>query len=43
MLDAVFENEEALKSYIVHPEHVRVGSNFVKPSTKNRKCLDFSI
>ncbi len=40
LLDSVFENEEALKSYIVHPEHVRVGTNYVKPVTANRKCID---
>jgi hypothetical protein len=43
LLDSTFENEEALKAYAVHPEHVRVGTNFVKPSTKNRKCMDFSF
>lgn len=41
MLNSVFVSEEALKAYVVHPEHVRVGTNYVKPSTKNRKCLDF--
>jgi len=43
LLDSVFENEEALKAYTVHPEHVRVGTNFVKPVTKNRKCVDFFL
>jgi hypothetical protein len=43
MLDCVFEDEEALKKYQVHPEHVRVGINFVKPFTKNRKCIDFMM
>jgi hypothetical protein len=43
MLDCVFESEEALKAYIVHPEHVRVGTNYVKPVVKNRKCIDFFI
>lgn len=42
LLDSVFENEEALKAYIVHPDHVRVGG-FVKKVTKNRKCVDFII
>ena len=40
LLDSVFESEEALKSYVVHPEHVRVGTNYVKPVTTNRKCID---
>jgi heme-degrading monooxygenase HmoA len=41
LLDSVFESEEALKAYTIHPEHVRVGTNFVKPVTRNRKCIDF--
>ncbi len=41
MLDSVFLNEEALQAYQVHPEHVRVGTNFVRPATCNRKCIDF--
>lgn len=40
LLDSIFESEEALKSYITHPEHVRVGSNFVRPNVINRKCID---
>ncbi len=43
VLDSVFENEEALAAYIVHPEHVRVGSNYVKPVTRNRRCVDFHM
>lgn len=43
VLDSVFESEEALKAYVVHPEHVRVGSNYVKPLTRNRKCIDFRL
>ena len=41
LLDCVFESEEALKAYTIHPEHVRVGTNYVKPVMKNRKCIDF--
>lgn len=41
MLDSTFENEEALKSYAVHPEHVKVADNKVRPFTKTRMCLDF--
>lgn len=41
MLNSVFVDEEALKAYAVHPEHVRVGTDYVKPSTKNRRCMDF--
>lgn len=40
LLDSVFEDEQALANYIVHPEHVRVGTQYVRPVTKNRKCID---
>lgn len=41
MLYSVFENEDALKAYAVHPEHVRVADNLVRPYTETRMCLDF--
>lgn len=41
LLDSVFVDEEALKEYQNHPEHVRVGTNIVRPKTCNRKCFDF--
>lgn len=41
MLYSVFENEEALKSYAVHPEHVKVADTFVRPFTETRSCIDF--
>lgn len=40
LLDSEFESEEALNAYQVHPEHVRVGNNYVRPVVKNRKCID---
>ena len=43
MLDSTFENEEALKAYAVHPEHVAVADGKVRPYTKLRSCLDFEI
>lgn len=43
LLDSIFESEEALKAYTIHPEHVRVGTTFVKPVTRNRKCIDFFL
>ncbi len=43
MLDSTFENEEALKGYAVHPEHVAVADTKVRPYTKIRSCLDFEI
>ena len=43
MLYSVFENEEALKGYAIHPEHVFVADTFVRPFTKTRICLDFEV
>lgn len=43
MLDSTFEDEEALKGYSVHPEHVAVANGKVRPFTKNRVCLDFEV
>ena len=43
MLYSVFESEEALKNYSVHPDHVYVADNFVRPYTKSRSCLDFEV
>ena len=41
MLYSAFESEEALKAYAVHPDHVFVADNFVRPFTKTRACMDF--
>lgn len=41
MLYSVFEDENALKAYAIHPEHVYVADNFVRPFTETRMCLDF--
>lgn len=43
MLDSVFESEEALKAYAVHPEHVAVADSRVRPYVKMRVCMDFEI
>lgn len=43
MLDSVFTDEEALKGYAVHPEHVKVADGKVRPHTQNRVCLDFEV
>lgn len=43
MLDSILESEEALKGYAVHPEHVRVADNFVRPYTQVRMCMDYEI
>ena len=43
MLDSTFEDEAALKNYAVHPEHVAVADNKVRPYTKLRSCLDYVV
>lgn len=41
MLDSSFTDEDALKGYAVHPEHVLVADTKVRPYTANRVCLDY--
>ena len=43
MLDSTLESKEALKDYAVHPEHVKVANEDVRPFTSVRSCLDFEI
>lgn len=43
MLDSTLESEEALKAYAVHPTHVKVAEERVKPYSVQRVCLDFKI
>ena len=43
MLYSIFENEQALKSYAVHPAHVEVADTKVRPYTETRLCLDFEV
>lgn len=43
MMDSTFENEEALKVYQKHPEHVKVADTFVRPYTAARSCIDYEI
>lgn len=43
MLDSTFESEAALKAYAVHPAHVAVADEKVRPFTQMRLCLDFEV
>lgn len=43
MLDSTFENQEALKGYAIHPEHVKIADSKVRPFTKTRTCMDFEV
>jgi len=42
MLDSLFENEDALRAYKIHPEHQRVG-DFIGSVMKNRVAFDYYI
>ena len=41
MLDTSFTDEEALKAYQIHPEHVAVANGYVRPFAEVRLCLDY--
>ncbi len=41
MLDSLLEDEEALKGYQMHPEHVKVADTYVRPYTEVRMCMDY--
>ena len=43
MLYSVFENEDALKGYAIHPLHDAAADGKVRPFTKTRLCLDFEV
>ncbi len=43
MLDSTFTDEEALKGYAVHPAHVEVAENKVRPFTSSRVCMDYEV
>lgn len=40
VLNSLFTDEDALKNYVVHPEHVRVGT-LVRASFTDRACADY--
>ena len=41
MLDSLFTDEAALKTYARHPAHLRAADEKVRPFTALRLCLDF--
>lgn len=43
MLDSTLEDEAALKGYAIHPAHVAVANEKVRPYTVQRACLDFEV
>ena len=43
MLLSSFEDEASLKGYAVHPAHGAVADGVVRPNTKSRVCMDYSV
>ncbi len=43
LLDTTFENEDALKNYAVHPQHVEAANTRVRPFVEGRSCMDYEI
>lgn len=43
MLDSSFADQESLKDYAVHLEHVAVAETKVRPYTALRSCLDYEV
>ena len=43
MLYSVLESKEALEGYAVHPAHVKVADENVRPYTESRACIDFEF
>jgi hypothetical protein len=43
MLDSSFTDENALKGYALHPEHVAVADSKVRPYTETRVCMDYEV
>ncbi len=43
MLYSELESAEALKGYAVHPAHVKVADEKVRPFTKTRTVIDFEV
>ena len=42
-LYSVFTDEAALAAYQTHSAHQYAANTFVRPFTKNRKCIDFLV
>lgn len=40
LLNSLFESEEALAAYQVHPQHKSVGS-YINQFLKDRRCIDY--
>lgn len=43
MMDSEFESNEALQAYQVHPEHVAIATNIVRPNVSIRLSFDYEV
>ena len=43
LLDTVVENEEALRTYAAHADHIAVGMAKIKPFMAERICYDYEF
>ena len=43
MLDSTLASEQALKAYAVHPAHVKVAAERIRPFVQTRLCLDYLV
>lgn len=43
MLNCTLEDEASLKGYAVHPAHLAVANGKVRPYTKSRMCIDYTV
>ena len=42
-LVSTFKSREDLQAYIVHPEHVKVGAEYVRPNVSERRVIDYEF
>lgn len=43
LLDCTLASEQALRAYAVHPLHMAVANQKVRPYTAERTCIDFEL
>ena len=43
MMDSLFESDEALRAYQMHPLHQHVANTFVRPNMCQRLSLDYEV
>lgn len=41
MLDCTLTDEESLKTYADHPDHLKIKDNLIAPNMKSRVCIDY--